>query len=331
MLPLRVLFRALVFLLGSLLAMPALAQDRADARTARTLAAVEGRVSREDVRGALRLLRRALRRDADVRLAARLCELSQPDGLSREEATECRAALERGTAEPSFSSRTDAERAHVDALLLDTLLVLEGPLSALEDAMHRMRPQSEALATELRTIAAAAVRAHDLPTAEHALDRARETLPQSVEVLSDLGLVLLAQGRAAEAVAVLASAVSRRPGDLSLVRDLAGAHMAAGDPSRAAVLLVETLRDGDLAAVDAAPLELDAARAFLDLGEHALALDHAERASLLAPSDAEPWVLASRAHLASGDAEAARAAIDEALRRDPESASARRASDALAP
>ena len=324
------LFRALVFLLGSLLAMPALAQDRADARTARTLAAVEGRVSREDVRGALRLLRRALRRDADVRLAARLCELSQPDGLSREEATECRAALERGTAEPSFSSRTDAERAH-DALLLDTLLVLEGPLSALEDAMHRMRPQSEALATELRTIAAAAVRAHDLPTAEHALDRARETLPQSVEVLSDLGLVLLAQGRAAEAVAVLASAVSRRPGDLSLVRDLAGAHMAAGDPSRAAVLLVETLRDGDLAAVDAAPLELDAARAFLDLGEHALALDHAERASLLAPSDAEAWVLASRAHLASGDAEAARAAIDEALRRDPESASARRASAALAP
>lgn len=329
MLPPRVLFRASIFLLASLVAVPALAQD--DTRTTRTLARVEGRVSRDDIRGASRLLRRALRRDADVRLAARLCELLAREGLSSEEAIECRDLLERGMAEAHFLARPAPERAHVEALLVDARIAIEGPLGALEDVMHRMRPQSEELASELRTIAAAAVRAHDLPTAEHALERARETLPQSVEVLSDLGLVFLAQGRASEAVSVLASAVSRRPGDLSLVRDLAGALVAAGDPSRAAVLLVETLRDGELPAEEAAPLELDAARAFLDLGEHAMAIDHAGRAALLAPSDAEPWVIASRAHVARGDAEAARAAIDEALLRDPESASARRARDALAP
>lgn len=308
-------------------ASPARAQDRTELRVTRALTAVARLRARHDERGALRTLRRALRRVADVRLALSLCEVLEDEGLGDAEASECASELTRTSA--TDPTRTEAERASIERLLLATRIATLGPSGALADAASRMRPQSEPLVRELRAIALAAIRGDDLITAQRALERARESMPQSVEVLSDLGLVLLSRGRAAEAASVFASAVARRPGDLALVRDLAGAWMASGEPNRAAMLLVETLRDGSIAAERAAPLELDAARAFLELGEDALALDHASRAATLSPSDAEPLVVMARIHLASGDASAARAALDEALLRDPESASARRARDAL--
>jgi tetratricopeptide (TPR) repeat protein len=178
----------------------------------------------------------------------------------------------------------------------------------------------------LRRLAALAARAGDLDGAARALELARRVRPADPELTAALATVRLAGGDAVGAVPLFRAVAAARPDDPDAVRDLAGALLQAGEPA-AAVRALEAL-------VVARPRDPEAwlalARARMELGAFTLAAEAARRAAEVAPpDDARPALALGDALRLEGSPEAASAAYAEALRRDPRSARARAALEAL--
>jgi Flp pilus assembly protein TadD len=175
-------------------------------------------------------------------------------------------------------------------------------------------------------LAALAAAAGALDDADTALSLARRVRPNDLSLAADLGAVRLAQGDAASAVTLLRSVVAGHPDDREALHDLAGACLQAGEHA-AAVRYLEQLAQGE---PEDAERWIDLARARTELGAFDAAAQDARRAVTWSRSD-DP-----RASLALGDAlrlggdpSGARAAYEDALRREPRSLRARHALDAL--
>lgn len=305
------------------------AEDRATQRALERAeqAVVAGRLER-----ALGLLDAAARRvPRDPRAALRHCELAVP------ESDDTTRALADG-----------AERVVRDAARCEELLVLHGDAApedvtpelaehlawaralqgdrapALARAASRRLDERDIAA--LRRIAVLALRDGALEEAATALVLARRVRPSDVELMSELGTVRLAQGDAGAAVTLFRSVLAARPDDLAALHDLAGACLQAGE-TRAAVRYLEALTVAE-PAVSSRWLELALAR--IELGAHAQAAADARRAAELAASDdVRPLLALGDALRLSSDPAGARAAYEDAVRRDPASIRARRALEAL--
>jgi tetratricopeptide (TPR) repeat protein len=298
------------------------AADRVLARAEQALRA--GRRGR-----ALSLLEASARRlPRDARAALRLCDLLVPEtdetieavlAGADAEAARCQASLALVTPDPgsALDARIEASLAWARALGGD-----RGP------ALARLasRPLDERDVPALLRLAALAVRAGALEDADTALSLARRVRPNDLALTADLGAVRLALGDAASAVTLLRSVVAGHPDDREALHDLAGACLQAGEHAAAVRYL------GQLAQAEPEEPErwIDLARARIELGAFDAAAEDARRAVVLSRSDD------ARASLALGDAlrlggdpGGARAAYEEALRREPRSVRARHALDAL--
>jgi tetratricopeptide (TPR) repeat protein len=302
------------------------AEDRAaDAALARADRAL-GRGRREH---ALRLLEASARRlPRDPRAALRLCELLVPEtddtveralGGGRSDATRCASALSLVTPDPggTLDARLEGSLAWARALAGD-------PAPAL--ARLASRPLDERDVQALSWLAALAVAAGTLDDADTALSLARRVRPNDLALAADLGAVRLALGDAASAVTLLRAVVAGHPDDLAALHDLAGACLQAGEHA-AAVRYLEQLAQAE---PEDAERWLDLAQARTELGSFEAAAQDARRAVALSPSDdPRASVTLGDALRLGGDPGGARAAYEEAIRREPRSLRARHALEAL--
>lgn len=297
---------------------PAHAQSRLD----RDLARAERLLPRDPARALAAFVRIATRHPADARAATRYCDLTVPesaetfDALLADEARVHAAAaqcLALVNAMPRMEARTR------------WLHALQGDVSPYIESF-REAGLDEADIAPLRQASALAALAGDLPLAERALRYAMHVRPQDPAIAHDLALLLLARGEAEAALPHLRRALNAQPSDARVLRDYAGALLQAGQP-QAAIGIFQSL-------VTSTPNESEAwlslARARLEAGEFAAAASDAAHAlTLAAETDGRAAVVRGDALRLQGDALNARAAYEEALRREPRNARARQALAAL--
>ncbi len=136
----------------------------------------------------------------------------------------------------------------------------------------------------------------------------------------------LAVGDADAAVEHFGRALGRRPADLSLRRDLAGALLATGRADDALALLEGAVEVHP----DDAELTLELARTALEAGHAEVAEEAARRAlDSLPATDPRPAAALGAAFAAQHRADDAETAFGEALRRDPDDLAAQQGLRAL--
>ncbi len=186
-----------------------------------------------------------------------------------------------------------------------------GAIERLEEALETLPEQPEVLAALAQTLARAGRH-------EEAVARWRQLVeiqPRRDSAWSKLGTSLGNLGRVEEAVGALRRAVELAPEDTGHVARLAFAEYAAGDlPS--AVSHLE--RAAELAGRNAFPHSGALGLLRLRLGDPAGAHRWLARSRPEEPEYAEARLELARLELASGDREAARRALSEALRAAPE-------------
>ncbi|MBX7192642.1 MAG: tetratricopeptide repeat protein [Sandaracinaceae bacterium] len=302
--------------------------SRADERLVeRALSRADDALRRGRTERALSLLEASARRvPRDARAPLRFCEIAVPesdatvtarvdgsDTLARD-AARCASLLE------ALTGSTDPLDTHVAELLAWSRALLgdRGPALA-RVARH---PLDERDVAPLRRLATLAVVDGDANEAAIALTLARRVRPHDLELLEDLAAIELSRGNAASAVTLFRAIVAARPGDRDAMHDLAGACLQAGENTAAVRYLEQLARDQP----DRASAWIDLARARIELGDVAGASSDAQRALALAdPGDASAAIVLGEALRLSGDVDGARRAYEEALRREPSSALARRA------
>lgn len=294
----------------------------AQSRIERDLARAERLVPRDRSRALAAFSRIATRQPTDARAATRYCDLTVPelsstfDALLADEArvlAEAARCLELVSALPNMEARIR----WVHALQGDVPLYIES---------FREAGLDEADIAPLRQASALAAHAGDLRLAERALSYAMHVRPQDPSIAHDLALLLLARGEAEAALPHLRRAVGAHPSDARLLRDYAGALLQAGQP-RAAISIFQTLASN---APNESEAWLSLARARLEAGEFAAAASDAAHALTLATeNDGRAALVRGDSLRLQGDVVSARAAYEEALRREPRNARARQALVAL--
>ncbi len=163
----------------------------------------------------------------------------------------------------------------------------------------------------LASLAAAleAERAGDLDDAERRYRAALNDPGAPRLAASRLGLLLLRDGRAGEAVSPLAMAAAARPDDAAARVNLAGALLAAGRLAEALDMAETAVR----LAPSLAQAQATLAAARLAGGDAHGALAAADAAVALAPAHAEAWFTCGTALGALGDAEGSANALQTAL------------------
>lgn len=274
-----------------------------------------------------RALQRALKRSPDLALAQRYAELSLPlrapsaEDLpaKRRAATLLLRTLERSKGQPW------PENLPPHAALAHALVGQRD--AALELADSAGDAPREAWAESLRAIAALALDAGASETAEAALARARTRSPEDPAILAELGLLALARGDPAAAVAALSQRFALERSSLSARRDLAYALSAAGEPDQGYRLL-----SADRAACAQAELCLiELSRWALEARELDSALREAQAALERAVEPVPALYLLAEVHVARGELKQARARYERILAIDPEQLRARAAREALEP
>ncbi len=198
---------------------------------------------------------------------------------------------------------------------------------AIELASGAAGREDEPAAALLRRLATVAVLRDDLAAARRALEAAGRALPQDSEVLSDLGAVALALGDPEGAVERFGRVLGRHPEDLDARRDLAGALVAAGRAGDAVALLAQAVTQP----ADVPALAIELARAALEAEQPDVAARAARGATRALPeTDARGHALLGVALAAQHRRAEAEAAFEEALRRDPDDLIARQGASALA-
>jgi tetratricopeptide (TPR) repeat protein len=317
----RFLARCLV--LASLLPSAAHAQARGRARIERDLAGAERFLVRGNRPRALAaLVRVAERNPGDARAALRYCDLTVPETAATVDALladEASVQLEATQCAALLSTRPDTgtRLRWVNALLGQ-------PTGYIESIREGGLDENDL--APLRQAAALAMHAGDARLAERALGYALHVRPQDPSIQHDLALLLLARGDAAAALPFLRRVVAVHPSEARVLRDYAGALLQAGQ-TQAAIATYQAL-------VTQAPNEseswLSLARARVEAGEYTAGASDAARALELATaSDGRAALLRGDALRLARDEAGARAAYEEALRREPRNARATQALEAL--
>ena len=289
---------------------------------------------------AIPLLRRAIRRaPEDPRAPMRLFRLWAPSGAAeaaspdegvRARVREVTAALAavRPSAEPEPSDAAAERITDQDVRLAWAWsIAVAGDHREAIERVSLAAPRLDARSVQaLRSLAALAVRRHDVAAADDALRAARRIDPVTIELLTEHAAVRLARGRADDAVALLMEARERRPDVDAVRRDLAGALLAAGRAPEATQLLAGWAAEHP----DDASAVLSLARAALEAGQTGRAVNAARRVMALSPRDPVPALVLAEASLAAGRTADAATAYREALRRDPTNTRAREGLRALA-
>jgi Flp pilus assembly protein TadD len=314
----------------------ATAGARAPARADRALASAERLLARGRRDRALAAFEALARRaPVDGRAAMRLCALTVPEGdetlavhgVSREEVeAAARTCLELTSAHRQAAEAARAPIAAEAAEAERWARAIGGDRAPyLEQLRERL---DERAVPALRRLAVLALRAGAIAEAESSLELARRVRPGDPQLASDLGAIRLARGDAEGAVAFFRAAVVGRPGDRAALHDLAGACLQAGETATGVRILASLASD----APDAVEPWLELAFARIELGEFARAAEDARHAlANAAPDDARPALALADALRLAGETAAARAAYQEALRRDPGSPRARASLAALEP
>jgi tetratricopeptide (TPR) repeat protein len=144
------------------------------------------------------------------------------------------------------------------------------------------------------------------------LDRVVGTNPHDATAQADLGRLLVEAGQAARAVSHLESAHARAPEVAETAYYLGAARLRLGDGARGRPLIEEALARDPRLGYGAPYLRL--ADYYLDQGQPAEALTHLARFAEMHASSVEGQYKLARAYLATGRADRAPAALDEAVR-----------------
>ena len=240
-------------------------------------------------------------------------------------AIELLAQVERARTVPGTQIATrDAESERLIGLHVAYAEALLGQLEqALSQVIEVGQLQDASTVLVLRQIAAAAVRSDQLSVAEQALALARQYVPQDLPLSSDLGHVLLAEGRDELALAVLAERFAVTPDVLSVRGDLAYALSTLGRSGEGLSLL----NDERTACMRERACALLAGRIALESGRPDQAL--AFVAPWTATSDLEALFLAADAQERAGQRATARATYEQLLRLRPDSVRAKQALEQL--
>jgi tetratricopeptide (TPR) repeat protein len=144
------------------------------------------------------------------------------------------------------------------------------------------------------------------------LDRAVAMNPHDATAQADLGRLLVEAGDPARALSHLEAAHTRAPEVAETAYYLGAARLRLGDEAHGRPLIEEALaRDPRLGYGEP---HLRLADYYLDHGQSAEALTHLERFAELHASSVERQYKLARAYRATGHADRARAALDEAVR-----------------
>jgi tetratricopeptide (TPR) repeat protein len=144
------------------------------------------------------------------------------------------------------------------------------------------------------------------------LDRAVRTNPHDATAQADLGRLLVEAGQPARALSHLEVAHARAPEVAENAYYLGAARLRLGDATRGRPLIEEALsRDPRLGYGEP---HLRLADYYLEHGEPAEALPHLQRFAEVHASSVEGQYKLARAWLATGRAERAREALDDAVR-----------------
>jgi tetratricopeptide (TPR) repeat protein len=144
------------------------------------------------------------------------------------------------------------------------------------------------------------------------LDRAVGTNPHDATARADLGRLLVEAGQPARAVSHLEAAHARAPEVAEIAYYLGAARLRLGDATRGRPLIEEALAQDSRLGYGEPHLRL--ADYYLDHGQPAEALTHLERFAGMHASSVEGQYKLARAWLATGRADRARTALDEAAR-----------------
>jgi tetratricopeptide (TPR) repeat protein len=144
------------------------------------------------------------------------------------------------------------------------------------------------------------------------LERAVQTNPHDATARADLGRLLVEAGRPGRAVSHLEVARARAPEVIENTYYLGAARLRLGDGAGGRPLIEEALgRDPRLGYGEP---HLRLADYYLDHGQTAEALVHLERFTELHASSVQGRYKLARAYLATGRADRARSALDDAIR-----------------
>ena len=271
----------------------------------------------DDARVALQYLRLTLPLDDATPYSARVLE------LLTKRAREVLSQLSRVTLAPDHD-----ENARLAALHVAWAAALVGRYDESLAAVRTAgRLQDAPTLSSLRLVASAAARRERLDVAEQALRMGRELVPQDVTAMAELARVLLARGRAHEAVSILTERLTVTPDDLEARRDLAYARTAAGR-AREGLSVLTHVR----AACELSPdCSLEAARIALEAGLPDDAAGFAARQLERAPDDLEALYVRADAQAERGLFAEARETWRRVLSLRPDNLRARQALAQLPP
>ncbi|HSB63659.1 MAG TPA: tetratricopeptide repeat protein [Thermoanaerobaculia bacterium] len=141
---------------------------------------------------------------------------------------------------------------------------------------------------------------------------------------ANLGLAAWRMGDTPAALVAYRRGLDARVGSPTLHQNLAALHVKEGRPAeaRAALASIDTARASPYAFLVRGDLEMTG-------GRPREAITNYRKAAAIDPKLVEPWLAIARAELMRGRSSAARKAAEKALKRDPESAEARRLLEAI--
>ena len=324
-----------LWLLALLLVAPRPAAAERRGEVDRVLAAAARDAEAGNLEAARRRLRPLLARGTnDARVALRYVSLTLPldDAtpysarvleLLTKRAREVLGQLSRVTLSPDYDESARLAALHVAwaAALVERY---DESLSAVRTAG---RLQDAASLCCLRLVVSAAARRDELEVAEQALQLARQFVPQDLTTMSELARVLLARGRAHEAVSLLTERLTITPDELGARRDLAYALTADGRAREALSVLTHARAACELSD-DCA---LEAARIALEAGLPDDAAQFAARQLQRAPDDLEALYVSADAQAERGLFAEARETWRRVLSLRPDSLRAKQALAQLPP
>jgi tetratricopeptide (TPR) repeat protein len=189
--------------------------------------------------------------------------------------------------------------------------------AAMSTTQQRLAGLPTALVPQIADLAQRIDRG-DLDAAERALAPAAAQAPAHPEVLRLRGMLRLAQGRAADAIALLAQASQQRPDDAAIHYTLALACEAAHDPVRALAAMRRACATGP----ELADCWYGLGRMLFDAGQLRPAIDALQRAVDLAPRHANARTMLATILNLDGRADAAQAQYREIVAQRPGSGAA---------
>jgi tetratricopeptide (TPR) repeat protein len=193
-----------------------------------------------------------------------------------------------------------------------------GDASGAEQLCRRALQRDRDNAQLLNVLGAALIELGRPAAAEESLRRAVELAPSVAAGHEGLAETLLQQGKTDDALARLEIARRLEPGRVSVLVKLGGLHMSLGQAETALGLYREL--------AERAPGNVDALRLLADAAQRCGLLRECEavrmRAAALAPQRAELWFELARVQLQQDKFERAEQSLREAIRQEPEHASA---------